>query len=148
VLHKFGWQLLFAKHAGSDCRCDRRLKVCRRISFPYFLRSVLMESMHELVELERINFAAIPTIEMRAKLAQGFAQVTIMGDPRPFSNQASDPLRNFLHRSVWLTTLEVDQRRHRQQTASVVVTDPAPVIAAAKNVSMRSVVDVRRFISR
>jgi hypothetical protein len=55
MLHKFGGQLVFAKHTGSDRCCDRRLEVCRRISFPYFPRSVLMESMHELVELERID---------------------------------------------------------------------------------------------
>ena len=99
MLHKFGEQLVFAKHTGSDRCCDRRLEVCRHISFPYFPRSVLMESMHELVELERIDFAAIPTIELRAQHAEGCAQVSIMGDPRPFSNQASDPLRNFLDRS-------------------------------------------------
>ena len=45
-----------------------------------------MESMHKIVELERINFAAIPAIELHAKLAEGFAQVAIMSDPRPFSD--------------------------------------------------------------
>ena len=63
-----------------------RLEVCRRVSFPYFPRSVLLESMHNIVELERINFAAIPAIELRAKLAEGFAQVAIVSDPRPFSD--------------------------------------------------------------
>ena len=42
--------------------------------------------MHELVELERIDFAAIPTIELRAQHAEGCAQVSIMSDPGPFSN--------------------------------------------------------------
>ncbi len=45
-----------------------------------------MESMHKLVELERIYFATIPTIELRAKLAESFAQVAIVSDPRPLSN--------------------------------------------------------------
>jgi len=45
-----------------------------------------MESMHKIVELERINFATFPTIEFRAKLAEGFTQVAIVSDPRPFSN--------------------------------------------------------------
>ena len=45
-----------------------------------------MESMHKLVQLERINFASIPAIELHAKLAEGFAQLTIVGDPRPFSD--------------------------------------------------------------
>ena len=86
MLHKFGGQLLFAKHAGSDRSCDRRLKVCRRVSLPYFARSVLMESMHKLVQLERIDFASIAAIELHAKLAEGFAQFTLVSDPRPFSD--------------------------------------------------------------
>ncbi len=45
-----------------------------------------MESMHKLVELERVNFATIPAIEFHAKLAEGFAQVAIVSDPRPFSD--------------------------------------------------------------
>ena len=86
VLNKFGRQLFFEKHAGSDSRCDRRLKGCRRVSFPYFPRRVLMESMHQIVELERIDFATIPTVELRAKLAEGFAQVAIVSDFCPFSD--------------------------------------------------------------
>ena len=42
--------------------------------------------MHKIVELERINFATIPAIELHAKLAEGFAQVAIVSDPRPFSD--------------------------------------------------------------
>ncbi|MGH9385600.1 MAG: hypothetical protein ACRD2N_15060 [Vicinamibacterales bacterium] len=42
--------------------------------------------MYQLVELERINFATIPTIELGAKLTEGPAQVAIMRDTRPFSN--------------------------------------------------------------
>ena len=45
-----------------------------------------MESMHKIVELERINFATIPAIELRAKLVEGFTQVAIVSDPRPFSD--------------------------------------------------------------
>jgi hypothetical protein len=104
VLHKFGRQLLFAKDAGGNRGCDRRLKVCRRVSLPYFPRRVLMESMHKIVELKRINFATIPSIELRAKLAEGVAQVAIVSDPRPFSDEAFDLFRNFLHRFVWLTS--------------------------------------------
>jgi len=33
-----------------------------------------MESMHKIVELERIDFAAIPTIEVDAKFTQSVAQ--------------------------------------------------------------------------
>jgi hypothetical protein len=45
-----------------------------------------MESMPELVELERINFATIPSIELHAELAEGFAQIAIVSDLRPFSD--------------------------------------------------------------
>ena len=88
VLHEFGRQFLFAKYAGSDRKCHRRFKVCRRVSFPYFPRSVLVESMHKLVELEGVDFATIPAIELPAKLADGLTQVAFVRDPRPFSNQA------------------------------------------------------------
>jgi len=56
-----------------------------------------MESMHKIVELERIDFAAIPTIEGDAKFTQSVAQRAIMSDSCPFSNQASDSFRSFLH---------------------------------------------------
>jgi len=63
-------QATASKCAGRD-RCRyRRLEVCRRVSLPYFTRSVLMESMHKLVELKRIDFATIPAIELRPKLSQ------------------------------------------------------------------------------
>jgi len=42
--------------------------------------------MNELVELERINFPTIPTIEFDAKIAQGLAQVPFVSDPSPFSD--------------------------------------------------------------
>jgi hypothetical protein len=45
-----------------------------------------MESMHKLVERERINFATIPAIELHAKLVEGVAQIAIVSDPRPFSD--------------------------------------------------------------
>jgi hypothetical protein len=66
--------------------------------------------MHKIVELERINFATIPAIELHAKLAEGFTQVAIVRDPRPFSDQAFNPFRNFLHRFVWLTTVAHSRR--------------------------------------
>ena len=56
--------------------------------------------MHTIVELERINFATIPTVELGAKFTQGLAQVAIVSDARPFSNQAFDPFRDFLHRQI------------------------------------------------
>lgn len=59
--------------------------------------------MHKLVELEGINFASIPPIELHAKLAEGFAQLTIVSDPRPLSDKTCDLFWNFLHRLVWLT---------------------------------------------
>jgi hypothetical protein len=86
VLHKLGGQLVFAKHAGSDRCCYRRLKVCGRVSLPYFTRSVLMELMHQIIELERIDFTTIPAIELHAKFAEGFAQVAIVSDARSFSD--------------------------------------------------------------
>jgi len=46
----------------------------------------MMESMHKIVELEHINFATIPAIKLHAKLAEGFTQVAIVSDPRPFSD--------------------------------------------------------------
>jgi hypothetical protein len=45
-----------------------------------------MESVHKFVELERINFAAIPAIKLHAKLAEGFAQIAIVSDLRPFAD--------------------------------------------------------------
>ncbi len=45
-----------------------------------------MESMHEIVEFERVDFAMFPTIELDAKLTQGLSEVAIMRDPRPISN--------------------------------------------------------------
>jgi hypothetical protein len=66
--------------------------------FPYFPRSVLMESMYKLVECERIDFAPIPTIELHAKRAHGLAQVAFVSDLSPFSHQAFDSFRNFVHR--------------------------------------------------
>jgi hypothetical protein len=44
-----------------------------------------MESMHQIVEFERIDFTTNPAIELRAKLTEGFAQVAIVSDVRPFS---------------------------------------------------------------
>jgi hypothetical protein len=114
MLHKFGRQLLFAKHPGSDGGGNRRLKVCCRVLFPYFPRCVLMESMHMIVEFKRINFATIPTIKLRTKLAERFSQVAIVSDPSPFSDQASNPFGNFLHRFVRLTTAAHPQPAHRR----------------------------------
>ena len=62
-----------------------------------------MESMHKLVEIERINFATVPTIELSTKFTQGLAQVAIVSDPRPFSNQAFEPFRDFLHDQIGLS---------------------------------------------
>jgi hypothetical protein len=57
-----------------------------------------MESMHKFVELERIDFATIPAIELLAKLAEGLTQVAIVRDRRPFSDEPFEPFWNFLHR--------------------------------------------------
>src|ERR1700681_836934 len=62
-----------------------------------------MESMHEIVELKRINLATIPPIELRAKVAQRLAQVAIVSDPRPFSHQAFDPFRDVRHHHIGLS---------------------------------------------
>ena len=66
--------------------------------------------MHKLIELERINFASIPAIELHAKLVEGFAQIAIVSDSRPFSDQTFDLSWNLLHRFVWLTA-RTDPRR-------------------------------------
>ena len=58
--------------------------------------------MDKIVELERINFATIPAIKLRAKLAEGFTQVAIVSDPCPFSDQAFELFRNVMHRLVLL----------------------------------------------
>lgn len=81
-----GMHLLFAKHSGSHRRCDCGLEVRCGVSLPDLPRRVLMESMHEIVEFKRIDIATFPTIELDAKLTQGFAQFAIMSDLRPFSN--------------------------------------------------------------
>ena len=47
--------------------------------------------MYEIVELERIDFATIPTVELGAKLTEGPAQVAILRDTRPVSNEAFEP---------------------------------------------------------
>jgi hypothetical protein len=62
-----------------------------------------MESVYQLVELERVNPGAIPAIELHAKLAESFAQVALVSDPGPFLDQTLDRFRNFLHRLVWPT---------------------------------------------
>ncbi len=62
-----------------------------------------MESMHKIIELKRIDFATSPTIELDAKFTQSLAQFAIMRNPRPFSNQTFDPLRDFLHVSIGLS---------------------------------------------
>ena len=56
-----------------------------------------MESVQEMVEFERVDIATFPTIELDAKLTQGFAQFAIMRDSRPFSNETLDSFRDFLH---------------------------------------------------
>jgi hypothetical protein len=45
-----------------------------------------MESVHEIVEFERIDIATFPTSELGAKLTESFAQLALVRDPRPFSN--------------------------------------------------------------
>ena len=45
-----------------------------------------MESMHKIVEFERIDTSTFQTSEMDAKFIQRFAQFTSMCDRRPFSN--------------------------------------------------------------
>jgi hypothetical protein len=64
-----------------------------------------MKSVHTLVELERIDFTSVPTVELRAKLAQSLTQVAIMRYPRPFSNLAFEAFRDLFHLYclVWLT---------------------------------------------
>jgi len=57
-----------------------------------------MESVHEIVECEGVDLATFPAIELGAKLTEGFAQIAIMRDPRPFANETLDPFRDFLHR--------------------------------------------------
>jgi hypothetical protein len=74
VVHEFRGQLLFAKRSGSHRRCDHGLEVRCGVSLPDLPRRFLMESMHEIVEFKRIDFATFPTIELDAKLTQGFAQ--------------------------------------------------------------------------
>ena len=56
-----------------------------------------MELMHELIEFERADFLPLPTSELNAKFSQGLAQVTIVRDTSPFSNQALDAFWNVLH---------------------------------------------------
>jgi hypothetical protein len=98
VLQELGWHLVFTKHSRSNRCGDRRLEMCCRVSFPNVSRGVLMESMNELVELERIDFATIPTIELYAKLTKGFTQVAIVSNHRPFSDHTLDVFRNCPHR--------------------------------------------------
>ena len=47
---------------------------------------------------------------MCAKIAQGCAQLAIVSNRRPFSNQAFDPFRNFLHR-LCLANVPLQPRR-------------------------------------
>jgi hypothetical protein len=56
-----------------------------------------MESMHKIVELEGVYFAALPTIELDAKLAQSLAQIAIVGDLGPFSNETLYSFRDVRH---------------------------------------------------
>ena len=59
-----------------------------------------MESMHKIVEFERIDIATFPPIELDAQLAQGFPQFAIIRDPSPLSNETLDLFRDFLHSSM------------------------------------------------
>ena len=86
VLYDLRGQLLFPKHSGSHRGCDGRFEMRCDVSLPDLPRRVLMESVHEIVEFERVDIAMFPTIELDAKLTQGSAQFAIMRDPRPFSN--------------------------------------------------------------
>jgi hypothetical protein len=86
VLHELSGQFLFAKHSGSHRRCDGWLEVRCRVSLSDLPRTILMESMHKIIALKRIDFATFPAIELDAKLTQSLAQFAIMRDPRPFSN--------------------------------------------------------------
>jgi hypothetical protein len=61
VLHELRGQFLYTKHTGSHRRCDGRLKVRGSVSLPDLPRNVLMESMHKIVEFERIDFSTFPT---------------------------------------------------------------------------------------
>jgi hypothetical protein len=97
VLQQIGRQLLPSKDASSDRGCDRRLKMVRGIPFPDFSRCPIMELMHEFIEFERADSSALPTSELNVKLAQSLAQLTIVRDTSPFSNQAFDISRNVSH---------------------------------------------------
>src|SRR5206468_10265619 len=52
------------------------------------------------IELERADLAALPTPELNAEFAQCVAQVAIVSDSGPLSNQAFEPLWNVLHSST------------------------------------------------
>ena len=57
VLHEFRGQLVFTKHSGSHCRCDCRLEMRCGVSLPDLPRRVLMESVHQIIEYERVDIA-------------------------------------------------------------------------------------------
>ena len=56
--------------------------------------------MHTGIELERIDFAVLPEIELGTQLTKSLVQVAIVCNPSPFSNQPFQVFWNFMHFSA------------------------------------------------
>jgi hypothetical protein len=57
----------------------------------------IMELMHEFVQFERIDFTAFPPAELNVKFTECPAQVSVVGDARPFPNKAFNSPGTVLH---------------------------------------------------
>jgi hypothetical protein len=53
--------------------------------------------VNEVVQLERIDFTAFPSIELGPQFVQGITQVALVRNARPLANQTFHALRYFLH---------------------------------------------------
>src|SRR3989442_11137281 len=73
--------------ARSDRGRNRLFEVTRRIALPDFPRCPVVKLVNGLVQFERLNFSAVPSIELDAKLAQRSAEIAIVSDSRPLSDQ-------------------------------------------------------------
>jgi hypothetical protein len=58
-----------------------------------------MELMNQVVEICGRDFTVLPAVELRPKFEESMAELSLVSDGRPFSNQSFHGLRRILHRS-------------------------------------------------
>ena len=96
---EFVRQLLSAKNPSRAGGPDDRLKMIGRVPFPDLPRGALMELMNQVVEICGCDFSALPPVELRPKFKESMAELSIVSDGRPFSNETFHGFRRIFHRS-------------------------------------------------